>query len=430
MTEALFSALIFVFETLSCFFFFENYCSRKIKLGPCSLCYAAAFCVLFGVSLAEIPIVNLIAFILCYFAVSLVCYEIRLKNAAFSALLLATVMLITETITVYSLSAINKTAYTLYKDDLLTFAVQSSLSKLFFFLLLFVLAKIFNLKANRTKANKFTLLLGILPLSSVIVIHSLVYAGSTATPQHNTLLAICSVLLLFANFFVFWVYETVQRTNLENTQLRLEKQRNEVSRELYEEMSLALESSRILAHDVKNHFSSIYDISEENNYTKVKDYVKSIYDNFGVNRKITYSGNKMVDVILNRYVSKCEADGVFFEIESCCSDLSFMNDTDVVSLITNMLDNAVDSALRSQKKEILFSIYVRNDSFVIIQISNSCDKKPLSINGRLLTLKKDSSTHGVGTQSIRRVVERYDGSFLWDYNEETHVFTTSALLKR
>ena len=430
MIEVFCSALIYIFETLSCFFFFENYYNRKRKFSICCICFAITFCILFGISFLSTPIINLSAFILCYFVVSLLCYESKLKSSIFTSLILAVIMLITEMIVVHGLSAIHKVDYTLYQDDFLTFVVQSSLSKLFYFVFLFVFTKIFNLKSNKIKANKFTLLLGILPLVSVILLHSLSHLGITTSfiSPYNKVLAISSILLLFANIFVFYVYEMVQRTNIENTQLKLEKQRNEVSRELYEEMYQALENSRILAHDVKNHFSSIYDISEENNYTKVKEYVSSIYDNFGVNKKITYSGNKMVDVIINRYVNKCESVGVFLEVEGCRSDLKFMSDVDIVSLLTNMFDNAIEAAKQSRERDILFSIYVRNSNFIIIQMVNSCDVPPKSQNGKLISRKKDPVLHGVGTRSIRRVAEKYNGSFDWQYNELTRQFEASVIL--
>lgn len=430
MIETFCSALIYVFETLSCFFFFENYYNRKRKFSFCCICFTIIFGILFGVSFLSTPILNLTAFVLCYFVVSLFCYESKLKSSIFTSLILAVIMLITEMIVVHGLSAINKVDYTLYQDDFLTFVVQSSLSKLFYFVFLFIFTKLFNLKSNKIKANKFTILLGILPLVSVILLHSLSRLGTTSSfvSPYNTVLAISSILLLFANIFVFYVYETVQKINIENTQLKLESQRNEVSRELYEEMSQSLEKTRILSHDVKNHLSSIYDISEENNYTKVKEYVNSIYDDLAVNKKVTYSGNKMVDVIINRYVNKCESEGIFLEIESCCSELIFMSDVDIVSLLTNMFDNAIESAKESQERDILFSIYVRNKTFVIIQMVNSCDVPPESQNEKLISRKKDPLLHGVGTQSIRRIAEKYNGSFDWQYNELMRQFEASVIL--
>lgn len=431
MIETLCGALIYAFETLSCFWFIENYYSRKRKFSFCCICFAITFGILYGISFLGTPKFNMTAFILCYFTISLLCYESKLKSCFFTTLILTALMLVTEMIVVHGLSAIIGVAYTSYQDDFLMFIVQSSLSKLLFFVVLFFLAKILKIRANKKKANKFTILLGILPLVSAVLLHSLSYLGveTTFISPYNNVLALSSILLLFANLFVFYIYEMVQKTNIENTQLQLEKQRNEVSKELYDAMSKALDNSRILVHDVKNHFGSIYTIAKEKNYTEITDYVKSIYDNFDLNKDIKYSGNKMVDVIINRYVDDCKSKGVFLEIESCCSNLDFMSDVDVVSLLTNMFDNAVESALRSQERDILFSIYVRNNNFVIIQIVNSCDEKPKSRGGKLISSKKDPTSHGVGTQSIKRVVEKYNGSFEWIYNEHTHEFEASALLK-
>lgn len=431
MAETVCYVFIFLFETLSCFMFYENVYSKKTSKLKCFIAYALSYIVQFLLSFYIPPILKLILFAVCFLSISYFCYDSDIKSATYYSLTLTGFMFITEIIIVSISSFIFGINFNAFEDDLLVLITQSSLSKLIFFVVMFFISKLIKIKKNGQTPNKYTIMLGTLPLTTIIILYFLIYFGInyTVVPPYSSALTACSILLLFSNVFVFYIYEKIQKTNEEINKLHLENQRNEVSKELYDSMSLALDNSRILVHDVKNHFGSIFTIAKDNNYTKVTEYVNSIYENFDLDKDVKYSGNKMVDVILNRYVENSKSKGIFLEIQSCCSSLDFMSDVDIVSLLTNMFDNAIESAIHSTKREIIFSINVRNSNYVTVQITNSCDEEPKSRNGKLISSKKDPSSHGVGTQSIKRVVERYNGSFLWNYDENNHEFKASSLLR-
>ena len=431
MVETVCYIFIFLFETLACFLFYENVYTRKTTKIKCFIAYSISYIVQFSLSFLIPPILKLILFAVCFWLISYLCYDSDVKSRTYYSLVLTGFMFLTEIVIVTISSLIFGIDFNAFEDDLLVLITQSSLSKLIFFVVMFFISKFIKIKKSGQSPNKYTMVLGTLPLTTIIILYFLIYFGInyTVVPPYSSALTTCTILLLFSNVFVFYIYEKVQKTNEEINKLHLENQRNEVSKELYDSMSVALDNSRILVHDVKNHFGSIFTIAKENNYTQVTEYINSIYDTFGLDKDVKYSGNKMVDVIINRYVENCKTKGIFLDIESCCSNLDFMSDVDIVSLLTNMFDNSIESALRSQKREIIFSINVRNNNYVTVQTTNSCDEKPKSRNGKLVSNKKDPTSHGVGTQSIKRVVERYNGSFLWNYDEVSHEFKASALLR-
>ena len=436
MIQAICYAFIYLFEVLACFWFLENFYNRKVKFHICCIGFAIIFGILYGISFLGTPLYNLIAFILCYFIITIICYESKLKSQLFTTLILAVFMLLTEMVVVHVSSAIIGSDYTLYLDNFLVLIIQSSLSKLFFFVLLFFLAKVFNLKNNKSKTNKFTVLLGILPLVSAVILHSLSFLGikTTLLSPYNKVLALSSILLLFANLFVFYIYELVQKTNYENTQLQLEIQRSEISTEYYELLSKEYENSRILIHDIKNHFQHIAGLTMEGQPQEVIGYIDSISKDFGLKERIKYSGNDLVDVIINRYAAYCKENGLIFEVEALCSKLEFMDRSDVSSLLDNLLTNAVEAAEKSENKRILLSIYRQENSFVMtdhifVKVVNSCDSKPKIKNGLLMTSKINSLYHGFGTKSVRRVVSKYNGDYNWEYNKKDREFMTTVILQ-
>ncbi len=87
----------------------------------------------------------------------------------------------------------------------------------------------------------------------------------------------------------------------------------------------------------------------------------------------------------------------------------FIEDKDLVIILTNLLDNAIESSMKSEKKSIEFSLYTLNGSYVVLKVINSCDEAPLVRKGQLITQKDNQEIHGYGVKNIQRVVKRYNG---------------------
>ena len=374
---------------------------------------------------------NMATFIVCYFFIALYCYDTKIKYCVFTTLALTAFMLVTEMIVVHVSSLLLNIDYTSYKDNLLILVIQTSLSKLLFFVLSFFISKIFNLKTHKDISFKYSLMLSILPIASAVILHSLSYLGvnSPIDSRFNKVLAVSSVLLLFANLFVFYIYVRIQKTNEENLQLQLERQYVEISSEYYNLLASEYENSRVLIHDIKNHLRHIENKAAEGEATGVTDYIDTIREEFGLNERIRYSGSCIIDVIINRYHGQCKEAGVTFEVEACCSKLDFMADNDIIALLGNLFDNSLEAAKGTKEKKVVFAAYIRNDDYIHIEMKNSCDNPPRTIAGKLITSKGNIFHHGYGTKSIRRVLRKYDGKFKWTYDEKKKLFGTVCVVK-
>ncbi len=83
---------------------------------------------------------------------------------------------------------------------------------------------------------------------------------------------------------------------------------------------------------------------------------------------------------------------------------------DLVAMVSNLISNAYEAALKSDEKKIKVQMYMQNDgSFIIIKIENSFSGEIVCQGDRLLTTKKDGNIHGVGIESVEKVAEKYDG---------------------
>lgn len=53
-----------------------------------------------------------------------------------------------------------------------------------------------------------------------------------------------------------------------------------------------------------------------------------------------------------------------------------------------------------------------------MQINVKNNTKPINVaSGQLVTSKKDSKNHGIGTKNMQHIAEKYHGSMKWYYKE-------------
>ena len=91
-----------------------------------------------------------------------------------------------------------------------------------------------------------------------------------------------------------------------------------------------------------------------------------------------------------------------------------------------MLDNAIESAVKSKKKIITIGIN-KLGNMLVFDVTNSSDTPPLVKNGRLVSTKKSGGLHGYGFKSICRTAKKYNGDVEWEYRKDTKEFTVSII---
>ena len=180
----------------------------------------------------------------------------------------------------------------------------------------------------------------------------------------------------------------------------------------------------MFVHDTKNHYRTLYNLSDEPE--KLKKYIEGMVNDLEKTNQIGKTSNKILDLILGKYDYICEKNSITFEKNIHKSDISFMADNDLTSILNNMLDNAIESAVKSNRKIITIGIN-KLGKMLVIDITNSSDTPPLVKNGKLVSTKKSVGLHGYGFKSICRTAKKYNGDVEWEYNQDTKEFTVSII---
>lgn len=420
---------IYIFEQFVSYFYFNNRFEKKRNNWQIRIAFFLSFSIQFSFNLFHLPVVNLISFFLCNYLIAMLCFKTTLKQCFFHAILLVGLMLTTELIVMYAYSAITKTNLLEYDNNPISILLQTLTTKALYFLVVYILSQI-GVKKERAETKSDNLLL-FYPIASIIIIYSfhMILLNLEIDETIYVLFAVIAFVLLFSNVFVFFIHEQTKVTLEQNAEYRLELQKNEINQEYFKELERQYDLSSLLLHDMKKHFNVIIGLAKENDNDRIMDYLSSICDGYEVYSIRKYSNNKLINVILSRYFNLCQESDIDFSTDIRNVDFSFMSESDLTALLNNLLENAYESACTSSSRFLHLSIDEKQERFILIQSSNSCDVAPQKKNNYFLTSKTDKKHHGYGLKSIQRIVNRYEGYLRFEFNEENHSFRVSVFLK-
>ena len=98
---------------------------------------------------------------------------------------------------------------------------------------------------------------------------------------------------------------------------------------------------------------------------------------------------------------------------------------DMNILLGNLMQNAIDATEKCKEKYI--DVLIRYDrNCIFIKISNPYDGERLVKDGEYITTKNEEKNHGLGIRSVKKIVEKYDGSIF--FTEERGEFIVKLVL--
>lgn len=351
-------------------------------------------------------------------------FESTLKSAVFHGIILCILQYISEVIALYLIALTLKVPSQVVVTE--HFETGTLISRVLYFMFSRFLAKL-SLKENHSKSWGQWALLSLLPVSSIFII--LVMRNLTdskeLSPYQNFICILSLFFMLIVNIIIYIIYEQAEKSSQKLMEFEIENQKNEIDMQYLELLEKKNEAMQIMAHDYKNHIQAINSMTSS---PDIKEYLDAMLGEIHQYNRIGKTKNRLLDVIISKYIDICDKNNINFEIDIMSDNLAFIKNNDLSALFNNIFDNAVEAAVKSQKKHIKLKITNTLNSYHKIIIINSCDNTPNSINGKLITTKDKKSVHGFGTKSILRIVNKYHGEMQWEYDDSANEFKVIILI--
>lgn len=375
--------------------------------------------------LLNITAVNISGFIMITFIVICCGYKITLKSTALKTIILTGLMMFGELIG----SLIVKTEITNEFITKVTFVeclMFLLFSKLLYALFVIILRQISAVK-NGEHSSKEMIYLLLLPIATCLFFFLFNEIRASLDNWLKLLFAALSIMLIFSNFIVYIVCEKIIENNIQIQKLKQIEHKREIDEKSYQLVKNNFEDMKIMIHDFNKYCSHI-EAMLDNDREDVKTFINSIRRKNKALMLTDYTNNKALNLLLSQKLRECSDLSINFQFNIRSTDLSFISESDTISIFANLIDNAIESCNISENKDIILNIYTINNSFVVISINNGADFEPDVYNGRLRTRKADKDSHGIGMLSIKKALSAYDGEMKWSYDSDNKLFNVSILI--
>jgi len=178
-------------------------------------------------------------------------------------------------------------------------------------------------------------------------------------------------------------------------------------------------------HDMRHHTALLMEYAENGALSDIKAYLQDIQQHLDTVVFKRYCGHQVADLLLSHFESQAEAVGVQLRISGDLPPALPFKDTELCSLLSNSLENAIYAASQVQaqsKKVVTVSLSVRQRN-LLLSIQNPYQGDVTMVDGLPVTKQPG---HGLGVRSIVSIVNQYGG--LVNFSAAQGVFLLRASL--
>lgn len=165
----------------------------------------------------------------------------------------------------------------------------------------------------------------------------------------------------------------------------------------YKSIYLAKQEELIkIKHDINNMLQTINTVKANNNIlNEIKEKLNNT-DGF------YYTSNKLINAVLVNKLNLIKDKNIQIQTEIAVDNIGRISDYDIISLLTNLIDNCVEGCHDIQNTYIKIKISNR-DNLLLLFFENATANKNFKTN------KKDKKFHGYGLKIIKDITKKYNG---------------------
>ena len=181
-----------------------------------------------------------------------------------------------------------------------------------------------------------------------------------------------------------------------------------------------VETARRTRHDQRQHYGMLLSYAKNGELDKVIQYLEERTESIDNLRQISFCENEAINNILSVYTNKAATAQIPIEIKASAKKDLKASTSDLVTIMGNVLENAIHGAQVSKVKAPVISvdIYHKNGKLVI-NCKNSC-KKNLEFD------EIPDPLASIGVKSIRSTADKYDG--ICRFSAHDGVFTAMIIM--
>lgn len=289
------------------------------------------------------------------------------------------------------------------------FDYQEEMADLLFLFLILLFHHFFKKRLNWMTDTKWVRF-GFFPIFSMIVIMAIAFlVWEDIQIKRNALVVVVTGFGVI-NILVFYYISKILEKEAEVQEMQFAQHRTKVQMNMYRSMQIGYDRQRKFLHDYKNQLQCIQGLLAEGKTEETQRYVERLNGALKQNTNSINTNHSVVNVVLNQKYQYASEQGITMVLEiGDLSSLSFAEE-DIVTLLVNLLDNAIEACEFIEREKIIQFKMVLEEEQLILSVRNPV-AEPIEIREKTVgTTKKNHEAHGIGLLNVNAVIEKYDGT--------------------
>ncbi len=423
------SVLVVLLEILCCKIFFESFGSKRKAdaffvnvAGIAALIFFSCFIAVF---LDKHLIWKEIVIILVTAAIMFGLLNMSfLKSIILSALFQGLVLLVD-----YFVLLLNVAVFQSIVVIEQVYYVQGSLlvvlGKAILFLIVLLISRSIGRKSSAVLLDSEWLRFLFFPIFTICTLIALVLtSGSIHNQETNDLFFVIAFGLAGMNIVVFYLMNDILEREIQLRESKIFEMQVKNQTDMYRSVSENFDNQRKKTHEYKNQMMCIDALIEKREYGELEAYVQNICGKLNRELDAINTNHVIVNAIMNTKYQEALSKNILFVFQM--NDLSVLkiSDEDIVVILANLLNNAIEACEKCKGKRIIKMKFVIEDENVILSVRNTHENNLVFRDNDIQTSKEtDMEEHGIGIRNIIQTIEKYGGSYVIRPDENEFYFS-------
>jgi len=279
--------------------------------------------------------------------------------------------------------------------------VSSLIIRLVFWILLYYFVTRFDIPKDFDLPSKYWNILIMISCIPFLVLLTMVVVPDMAEYELKTIQLTFMIILVIVVLSVIGILYAIAAL-YKASQLEEQQVLSELNEKYYKNVEAQMNQIRLFRHDLNNHLQVLSNMPEN----QMKEYVNQLMSEKSISKPISFCRNSVINALLSSKYDYIENNGFGFSYDISLEEDPKLSATDLCALVGNLLDNAIEGAMKlDSNRRIALNISCEKGLFIIRISNSSVDEVDIT-----QTSKDNSDQHGFGLKSIREIVARKNGT--------------------
>ena len=263
------------------------------------------------------------------------------------------------------------------------------------------------------------------PIFTICTLIALVLtSGSIHNQETDDLFFVIAFGLAGMNIVVFYLMNDILEREMQLRESKIFEVQVKNQTDMYRAVSENFDNQRKKTHEYKNQMMCIDALIEKREYGQLEAYVQNICGKLNRELDAINTNHVIVNAIMNTKYQEALSKNILFVFQM--NDLSALriSDEDIVVILANLLNNAIEACEKCKGKRIIKVKFVIEDENVILSVRNTHENNLVFQDNEIQTSKEtDMEEHGIGIRNIIQTIEKYGGSYVIRPEENEFYFS-------